>query len=87
MIRLSFRPTASLDRTRHPASQNIGYLWWGWNDWGGQPLNAELARPPWYRGTEHNAGNMSVKADRQVLALGAAIGRSTEFAHGSRLRV
>jgi endoglucanase len=33
------------------ASQNIGYLWWGWNDWGGRALNAELSRPPWYRST------------------------------------
>jgi hypothetical protein len=33
------------------ASQHIGYLWWGWNDWGGQPLSAELSHPPWYRST------------------------------------
>jgi hypothetical protein len=29
------------------ASQSIGYTWWGWNDWGGQALTAELAIPPW----------------------------------------
>jgi endoglucanase len=33
------------------ASQNIGYLWWGWNDWGGQPLSVELSRPPWFEST------------------------------------
>jgi hypothetical protein len=33
------------------ASQHIGYLWWGWNDWGGQPLSAELSHPPWFRST------------------------------------
>ena len=33
------------------ASQGIGYAWWGWNDWGDQPLSAELARAPWYAST------------------------------------
>jgi hypothetical protein len=30
---------------------NIGYLWWGWNDWGGQQLSAELSHAPWYDST------------------------------------
>jgi hypothetical protein len=29
------------------ASQGIGYTWWGWNDWGNQPLSAELNSAPW----------------------------------------
>ena len=33
------------------ASHGIGYTWWGWNDWGGQALAAELNRPPWYAST------------------------------------
>jgi len=30
------------------ASQGIGYTWWGWNDWGSQPLSAELGKAPWF---------------------------------------
>jgi hypothetical protein len=30
------------------ASQGIGYTWWGWNDWGSQPLSNELNQNPWY---------------------------------------
>ena len=33
------------------ASQGIGYLWWGWNDWGGGPLSDNLSTPPWLYGT------------------------------------
>jgi hypothetical protein len=33
------------------ASQSIGYVWWGWNDWAGQALSAELTTPPWFNGT------------------------------------
>jgi len=33
------------------ASHGIGYTWWGWNDWGGQQLSAELAMAPWYNST------------------------------------
>ncbi len=29
------------------ASQAIGYIWWGWNDWGNQPLSADLNAAPW----------------------------------------
>jgi hypothetical protein len=29
------------------ASQGIGYTWWGWNDWGSQPLSADLNAAPW----------------------------------------
>ncbi len=29
------------------ASQRIGYIWWGWNDWGNQPLTADLNAAPW----------------------------------------
>jgi hypothetical protein len=31
------------------AANGIGYLWWGWNDWGSQALSA--ANPPWYMST------------------------------------
>jgi hypothetical protein len=31
------------------ASQDIGFLWWGWNDWSGQAFNSEFAsQPPWF---------------------------------------
>jgi hypothetical protein len=33
------------------ASQGIGYTWWGWNDWGSQPLSAELNKAPWFAST------------------------------------
>lgn len=33
------------------ASQHIGYLWWGWNDWGGAALSSELGTPPWFDST------------------------------------
>jgi len=33
------------------SSQGIGYTWWGWNDWGGQALSAELNTPPWFAST------------------------------------
>ena len=33
------------------ASQGIGYLWWGWNDWGGGPLSDMLSIAPWYMST------------------------------------
>jgi hypothetical protein len=33
------------------ASHNIGYLWWGWNDWGGQQLSSLLSEAPWYMST------------------------------------
>jgi opacity protein-like surface antigen len=33
------------------ASHNIGYLWWGWNDWGGQQLGSLLSEAPWYMST------------------------------------
>jgi hypothetical protein len=29
------------------ASQRIGYVWWGWNDWGNQALTADLNAAPW----------------------------------------
>ena len=33
------------------ASQRIGYIWWGWNDWGNQALSADLNAAPWSDGT------------------------------------
>jgi hypothetical protein len=33
------------------ASQHIGYIWWGWNDWGNQPLSADLNAAPWAQST------------------------------------
>ena len=33
------------------ASQRIGYIWWGWNDWGNQPLTADLNAAPWLDST------------------------------------
>ena len=33
------------------ASQGIGYLWWGWNDWYGGPLSDMLSIAPWYLST------------------------------------
>ncbi len=33
------------------ASEHIGYTWWGWNDWGSQPLSAELSKAPWFAST------------------------------------
>jgi hypothetical protein len=33
------------------ASQNIGYLWWGWGDWDGRPLGSQFGRAPWYHST------------------------------------
>ncbi len=33
------------------ASQGIGYLWWGWNDWSGGPLSDMLSIAPWYLST------------------------------------
>ena len=33
------------------SSRGVGYIWWGWNDWGGQPLSAELNTAPWFQST------------------------------------
>ncbi len=33
------------------ASNGIGYVWWGWNDWSGGPLSSNLGQPPWYNST------------------------------------
>ena len=33
------------------AAHDIGYLWWGWNDWSGGPLSGNLSQPPWYLST------------------------------------
>ena len=33
------------------ASHGIGYIWWGWNDWGGQPLSTQLNTAPWFQST------------------------------------
>jgi hypothetical protein len=33
------------------ASQNIGYLWWGWSDWDGRPLGSQFGHPPWFHST------------------------------------
>ena len=33
------------------ASNKIGYLWWGWNDWNGQALSTITGQPPWYLST------------------------------------
>jgi|GEM_PF-1554017 len=33
------------------ASQGIGYIWWGWNDWGNQALSTLLSETPWYEST------------------------------------
>jgi hypothetical protein len=41
----------AIDGYTWAASQKIGYLWWGWNDWHGQPLSQELSQPPWFHGT------------------------------------
>jgi len=30
------------------AAHGIGYLWWGWGDWGGRPLSTDLERAPWF---------------------------------------
>jgi len=30
------------------ASKGIGYMWWGWNDWGGAALSSELGTAPWF---------------------------------------
>ena len=33
------------------SSRGVGYIWWGWNDWGAQPLSAELNTAPWFQST------------------------------------
>ena len=33
------------------ASQGIGYLWWGWNNWDGGALSENLRQAPWFNGT------------------------------------
>jgi hypothetical protein len=33
------------------ASNGIGYVWWGWNDWSGQQLSTILSQPPWFIST------------------------------------
>ena len=34
-----------------PRSKDIGYMWWGWNDWGGGALSGELSTAPWFHST------------------------------------
>ena len=41
----------AIDGYMWAASHNIGYLWWGWNDWRDQPLGQELSQPPWFHST------------------------------------
>jgi len=33
------------------ASEGIGYIWWGWNDWGNQALSTLLNETPWFMST------------------------------------